>query len=86
MGQGSRLDFLNTRKFRKSTVMTKCNTVGLSNTLRFLNPYKREANINVSKLIYPSVSLLQSGDISNDKAESKRYLGCEKSLMVSFSP
>ena len=65
--------------------MAKCNTVGLSKTLRILNPYKREANINVSKLINPSVSLLQSGDISNDKAESKRYLGCEKSLMVSFS-
>ena len=50
---------------------------------------KREDNINKSKLIYPSVSLLQSGDtigISNDKAEAKRYLGCEKSLMVSCLP
>ena len=47
---------------------------------------KREDHINKSKLTYPSVSLLQSGDISNDKAEAKRYLGCEKSLMVSCVP
>ena len=52
-----------------------------------MNPWKeREDHINKSKLTYPSVSLLQSGDISNDKAEAKRYLGCEKSVIVSCVP
>lgn len=44
---------------------------------------KRMKNMNNSKLIYPAVSLLQTGEISNNKAGTKRYLGCEKSLNVS---
>ena len=48
------------------------------------NPPKREKNINNSNFIYPAVSLLQNGYITNSKAESLRYLGCEKSLIVRF--
>ena len=75
--------FSNTRKFG---LVFKTLTVGQKIVWEFWILVKRERNINNSNLIYPSVSLLQSGDISNDKGGLKLYLGCEKSLMVNHLP
>ena len=43
---------------------------------------KRKMNINNSNLIHPSVTLLQNGNIANNKAGLQCYLGCEKSVIV----
>ena len=49
-------------------------------------PIKRKENMNNTKLIYPSVVLLQTGEIVNKEETSKAYIGCQRSAQVENIP